>query len=377
MSGRTVKVGLLYPARDACSPANWSGTPRGLIDGLGECGVRVVPLGAGLPVGLREAVALLSRATVKNVAVANRTIIRRHARNWVLRRSIAAAGDLDGIIAMGTEMYDLGSVRPPGVPVATYDDATLKQMWRHPDFDIRNSGFTEPTVERWFRRQAELTRAATVCCVSTSWAARSFAEDYGIDEACISAVGMGHSPRAHIDPARRDWSQPRFLFVGVDWVRKNGAAVLREFKAVRKAVPSARLDIVGRHPDLHQPGVTGHGFLPRDDPRSQVLLDDLFAQATAFVLPSRFDPSPIAYLEAASAGLPVIATTEGGAGELLGAAAILVHPDNEEALGSALLKLIDPSVARRMGAEAAGQAAKSTWSHVAARILDCLGLGRS
>jgi len=369
-----MRVGLLYPAPDPSSPANWSGTPRGLTGGLGDCGVEVVPVGTPLPVGIHQAVAVLSRAGGKRGAVAERTRVRHHSRNWALGRSLRAAGSLDGIVAMGTEMYDLAAVRPPDVPLATYDDGTLLQMWRNPDSDIRQSGFPEGEVLRWFDQQAASSRAADVCCVSTGWASRSFVEDYGVDEGRVHVVGMGHRPRRLVAAVARDWSVPRFLFVGVDWVRKNGDAVLQAFEEVRREVPAATLDVVGRHPLLDQPGVTGHGFLPREDIEGQALLDDLFARATAFVLPSRFDPSPIAYLEAASAGLPVIATTEGGAGELLGPAAVTVHPDDQAALVDGMRRLADPATAREMGAEASRRSAGSSWAHVAARILDALAL---
>jgi len=129
---------------------------------------------------------------------------------------------------------------------------------------------------------------------------------------------------------------------------------------------------VGRHPKLDQPGVVGHGFLAREDAAAQARLDALFASATAFVLPSRFDPSPIAYLEAASAGLPVIATTEGGAGELLGAAAITVHPDDPAGLVAAMRRLADPETAQSMGAQASHNARHASWSDVARRILGAL-----
>ena len=305
----------------------------------------------------------------------NRTAVRVCLRDWALSRSIVAAGKLDAVVVMATEMFDLAAIRPRGVPVAAYYDATLLQMWRHLDSDTRRSGFPEREVLRWCERQAEASRAADVCCVSTAWAGRSLVDDYGVAAELVHVVGIGHRPRRHIDAAARDWSTPRFLFVGVDWARKNGDAVLRAFTDVRRDIPEATLDVVGEHPPLRLPGVTGHGFLPREDPRSQARLDELYATATAFVLPSQFEPAGIVYLEAASAGLPVIATTEGGAGELLGPAAITIDPNDQSALVGAMRRLTDPAFACAMGAEAAQRAAGSTWSHVAARILDALGAG--
>jgi glycosyltransferase involved in cell wall biosynthesis len=250
-------------------------------------------------------------------------------------------------------------------------------MWRNPASDIRQSGFPAGAVHRWFARQGRSSRAASVCCVSTGWAARSFTGDYCVPLDRVRVVGMGHRPRSGAADVERSWRTPRLLFVGVDWQRKNGAAVLRAFAALRASHPEATLDLVGRHPRLDEPGVTGHGFLPREDPDAQRTLDRLYAAATAFVLPSRFDPSPIAYLEAASAGLPVVATTEGGAGELLGAAAVTVHPDDDAGLVDALHRLADPATARAMGAQASQVAAASSWPAVAARIADALASVRA
>ncbi|WP_411701068.1 glycosyltransferase family 4 protein [Conyzicola sp.] len=367
-----MRVGLLYPNPDPVSPSNWSGTPHGLAGGLRANGVEVVPIGAKLPPIVHESVAVLSRIGGKRGAVAERTIVRQISRTRALGRRVAAAAPgLDAVVAMGLELFDLAAVKPAGVPFVTYDDGTLLQMWRNGDSDIRRAGFPEAEVHRWFDRQAASARAATYCAVSTAWAARSFVDDYGVPAERVRVVGMGHRPRASA-AGERDWSHPRFLFIGVDWQRKNGDAVLRAFDAVRRSVPHATLDIVGVHPPIDLPGVRDHGFLPRDRPEAQAQLDTLFSTATAFVLPSRFDPSPIAYLEAASAGLPVIATTEGGAGELLGDAAISVHPADDAALVAAMMRLSDSGLARTMGARASAFAATASWEHVASRILQTL-----
>jgi glycosyltransferase involved in cell wall biosynthesis len=369
-----MRIGLLYPARDPLSPRQWSGIPHGLAEGLSKCDVEVVPIGAGLPAGVHQAVAVLSRLGGQRGAVADRTAVRQTSRNWALARSLARAGRLDGLVAMGAEMYDLAGIRPPGIPLGTFDDATLQGMWRSANSDIRQSAFPEKVVHRWFGRQASSSRAASVCCVSTQWAARSFTEDYGVEPRRIHVVGMGHRPRHHIAAVERDWSVPRYLFVGIDWQRKNGDAVVRAFSEIRKSFPDAKLDLVGRHPRLGEPGVTGHGVLPRENAQAQERLDNLFARATVFVLPSRFEPAGIAYLEAASAGLPVIATTEGGAGEMLGNAAITVPPDDHDAIVDAMRRLADPAVSRSMGAAAARRAGESTWADVALRILQALQL---
>lgn len=373
-SGQRRRIGLLYPQRDPRFPGNWSGTPSGMAMGLEECGFAVVPIGVNISWAVNAAVSIASRSTGRTGPVADRMPVRQLSRTVALSRSMKEAGALDGVIAMGTEMYSLRSVVPASVRCATYDDGTLLQMWRNVDSDIRRLGVPEHHLRRWFDRQASSSRAADVCCVSTSWAARSFIHDYGVGARGVHVVGMGHLPRASAGVTERDWQQPRFLFVGVDWRRKNGDAVLESFRKVREVHPGATIDLVGEHPKILEPGVRDHGFLPREDPEAQALLEDLLRKATAFVLPSRFDPSPIAYLEAASAGLPVIATTEGGAGELLGTAAMTVHPDDSEALTQAMMRLCDSGTAQAMGNEARRRASESAWRDVAQRVLASLGL---
>ena len=256
-----MRVGIIYPVPEPLAPANWSGTPHGLASGFAACGVDVVPIGVKVPHGLHELVAVLSRSTGRRGAVADRMQIRQWARTRALKTSLRQHQTLDAVIAMGTEMYDLARILDKVAPCATYDDATLLQMYRDPNSDISQSEFPERHVARWIERQSASSNAATVCCVSTSWAARSFEDGYGIPPSRVAAVGMGHRPRSAATGVTRDWSKPRFLFVGVDWRRKNGAAVLNAFEEVRRVAPAASLDLVGNHPVIDAPGVRAHGFL--------------------------------------------------------------------------------------------------------------------
>ena len=239
------------------------------------------------------------------------------ARSVAIASAINRFASLDGVVAMGTDLYDLPTVlRMTSVPAVTYDDGTFDLFLRYRDLDLRQSGVAVKTVRRWARRQQAACQVANVACVSTEWAKKSIVEDFSVPEHKVRVVGMGHRPRS-VPENQRSYETPRFLFIGADWRRKNGAAVVAAFAEVRKCFTEATLDIVGQHPPLNEPGVTGHGFLPRESAAAQEHLDRLLVHATAFVLPSLFDPFGIAYLEAASAGLPVIATTCGGAAELL------------------------------------------------------------
>ncbi len=366
MSRPPFTVGMIFPSKAPLAPNQWSGTPFGLKQGFESLGGRVVPIGHFFPPVIREAEAALARVG-RSGAVADRAPTRVRARRWTFQRQLDAAQPLDLVVAMITEGYHLEDLRFT-CPVVTYDDGTYAQIWRHPDSDVANGGYPAKEVQRWIRTQRSSMLAADRVCVSTGWAARSVVEDYGVAADKVAVVGMGHRPRQSA-ANDRDWSVPSFLFVGVDWRRKNGPRVLRAFAKLREQSPEAVLHIVGEHEPIHAPGVVDHGLLAKNDPAAQEELDRLFAQATAFVLPSLFDPSPIAYLEAASAGLPVIATDQGGAGELLGDAAIVVDPTDDAAILDAMRAVCDPQRARAMGRSAEQAARESSWPAVARRVL--------
>jgi glycosyltransferase involved in cell wall biosynthesis len=366
------RIGLLYPRINPASPANWSGIPRGLFDGLLSNGLEVIPIPCHLPEWLRLPVALLARAGGARGNVAHHQLIYAWGRSIAIASAIRRASALDGIVAMGTDHYDLRrALKMSSLPVATYDDGTFELFLRYRDSELYRSGYPVEKVKQWAERQGAACRFANVACVSTEWAKRSVVEDFGVPEQKVRVVGMGHRPRS-VRANQRRFESPRFLFVGVDWKRKNGAAVIAAFAQVRQCCGQAHLDIVGEHPPLNQAGVTGHGFLPWDNVAAQEQLDQLFARATAFVLPSLFEPAGIAYLEAASTGLPVIATTRGGAAELLSDGAIAVDPYDHEALVRAMLYFADKDNAQSMGARAKVLAAKSTWRAVGGRILEAL-----
>jgi glycosyltransferase involved in cell wall biosynthesis len=188
----------------------------------------------------------------------------------------------------------------------------------------------------------------------------------------VAVVGAGtHERSRRVD---RDWSVPRFLFVGFDWQRKNGPRVLEAFERVRVSHPQATLDLVGGHPEVSSPGVTGHGILRRDVAEDRDTLKSLFDRSTCFVMPSVFEPAGVVFTEAAAAGLPSVAGTNGGSVDFVGEGGIMVDPQSGDQLLGAMLSLANADAAQRVGALAADRSQLFTWPAVAARILRGLGL---
>jgi hypothetical protein len=341
----------------------WSGVTAGVMRGLRELGVSTAALDVSLPGALEQGLLALAALPTRNRYDAEAAPLTARARSLLARRLLGA--DVDGVIQIGTT-FEL----PAGASYVTLEDMTLRQASRsHPVF----SRMSVRAVERWEQRRAGVYARARCCAAASHWAGDSLLGQYGLEPTRLAVVGFGanHLPKV----PERDWSRPRFLFVGIDWVRKGGPQLLRAFAQVRRAHPAAALDVVGGHPPLSEPGVNAHGVLSQTRPADREIVVDLFARATCFVMPSLVEPFGIAHVEAASAGVPSIGSRVGGPRDVIGAdAGLVVDPESEEALLDAMLRLCDPDTARAMGEAALERSRLYTWPKVAERLLRALGL---
>lgn len=324
----------------------WSGIPESIARALRRQGQEVIRLSSDLPQAIETQGTRIARRVPRLSAqghdapplVALRTArLRRLNLEWRSARTIM----------FGTTFLT------PRVD-ATFEDVTVAQHPWIPESGARR---------RWQRRQAAIYGAASRCFTSTEWAAASIRDDYHQPPEKVVVAGFG--PNTVCRPTEKDWTEPRFIWVGVDWFRKGGDLLLKAFQLA--SIPRARLHLVGEHPRVDLPGVIGHGPV-RDTER----LRAMFESATLLVLPSRFDASPIVTLEAATAGTPVLATRVGGTSELVGDAGITVEPDDVEALAAAMQRISEPTAATRYRSAAIRQAGRHTWDLVATRMIDAL-----
>jgi glycosyltransferase involved in cell wall biosynthesis len=368
----TLRIAVVFPG-DAQARGTWSGTPAGIASGFSELGFDVVRVDARPPRALNaatfNAVALartrprsrdLRGALRQGRAVARLAPEIADLRTRALARTLRSLGRFDAVVQIGT-----GYEVPEGAPIATFEDLTIPQALalEYPGWERLSAA----AIRRRIEIQRRSYERATACCSSTAWAAESVVADYGIDRAKVHAVGLGRNSEP-VPPADRDWSRPRFLFVGLDWEGKNGPGVLRAFARLRAELPDARLDIVGGHPELDAPGVHGHGVLRMGVAEEKARLERLFESATCFVVPSHREASAIVYLESAAAGLPVIGSAAGGSRDLIGDGGCVVDPADDDALFAAMREYSDPDTARDVGAAGLRRSPGFTWRAVAARI---------
>lgn len=357
-SGAKPRIALVQQG-DPTRAGSWSGVPAGLTSGFSALGCEVVPVNAEF----RGAGRLASQL---GMSWADQATSRAFAAAFSLtaNRRLRAAQPLDGVVMIGTS-YTLST----SLPVVTFEDMTVAQALRQPDSAYSELG--DAAAARWKARQKRTYERSHGCCVTSRWVAESLREDYGVPESKVHVVGLGNNLK--IAPAERDWGTPRFLFVGVDWERKRGSAVLAAFAEVRERFPGATLDLVGGHPPVEAEGVTGHGLLPLGTEEGSRRYADLLNRATCLLMPSTFEPYGIAYLDAAAAGVPSIGTTVGGAEDAVGDCGRVVDPNDPAALPRAMLEMADPETARELGARAHARSPSLTWPAVAERVLTALG----
>jgi glycosyltransferase involved in cell wall biosynthesis len=152
---------------------------------------------------------------------------------------------------------------------------------------------------------------------------------------------------------------PPFLLCVARHVAKKGIdTLLHAFARIAGELPGVKLVLVGDGPLFaeHEAlarrlGVAGHVLFTSEIPPARVA--PFIASCAVFVLPSRAEPFGLVVLEAAHYGRPIVATRVGGVPEILtdGVDALLVEPDDPEAMASRILTLLrQPELAARIGA---------------------------
>jgi len=251
-------------------------------------------------------------------------------------------------------------------PYALYLDSTLALTRRH---YRRSAPLTPWAASRWIDLERAVYGGAHRLFPMSDWVRRSLIADYRVDDERIVVVGAGSNLVPSSLPERPD-GPPVALFVAFEWVRKGGPELLEAWKAVRARIPDAELWIVGTR-DTHSPeGEDGIRWFGRIADKAR--LAEIYSSATAFALPSRFDPFPHVLREALGHGVPCVATRVGAVDEIVrdGEDSVLIEPGDPAALAEGLIALLGD----RDRAAAMGRAGRArmldavTWDHVAAKM---------
>ena len=276
----------------------------------------------------------------------------------------AAVGPLDVVHAPGPAVPPAGRA----TLVATIHDLAFLRHPPSPATRVHHEGV------RHARREA-----ARIICPSSSTASEVVdLLEIEPDRVRVVPHGVDLEP---VEPrvadkvlAKLGVTRPYVFWVGTREPRKNLPAVLDAFAAMDHrdvmlvlAGPDRYLGELDAAPRIAD-RITTTGPLPR------AALDALYSRAAAFLYPSRYEGFGLPVLEAMAAGAPVVGGNASSLPECIGDAGVLCDPDDGEAMGRALDRLLDdPDHADDLRQRGFDRAKLFTWAATARRTFEVYG----
>lgn len=208
--------------------------------------------------------------------------------------------------------------------------------------------------------------AATWCVGWSQWVCDSIVADYGVDPERTRVISPGVDTAVWHPAPERDDETFRILFVGGDFERKGGQALLEAFASLEG---DTELVLVTRSEIPRHDRVRVVSDLVPNDER----LIELYRSSDVFALPSRAETFGIAAAEAAASGLPVVVSDVGGFADIVEnkVSGFTLPVADASALTRALRDLRDPELRKRMGAAARQRAVERLDASTnAQRLLD-------
>ncbi len=176
----------------------------------------------------------------------------------------------------------------------------------------------------WSERQSLKTegialRRTALNILSSHWAADYAVSHYQLNPETTVVLPFGanmdQTPSAEYVFSQRQKSEVcKLLLVGTYWKNKGADIAVNALHALLQKGIKAQLTIVGCEPEtpLNDPQVTVIPFVNKNTAEGRKELEDLFLSHSFFILPTRFDCTPIVFCEASMYGLPVLSANTGG-----------------------------------------------------------------
>jgi glycosyltransferase involved in cell wall biosynthesis len=264
-----------------------------------------------------------------------------------------------------------GHIAPDLLPLRHVLLVTDIQHEYHPEFFA-----PEVLQERRVLFADGLRRADHVCAIS-EFTRRTLLERLGVPAEKVSVTPLAAEPGFRPGPVADDAArlaalglEPGYLFFpSHTWPHKNHRAAVEALRILRDR-HGLRLRLVcsghprQAHPSLEaqvaaaglQAQVRFLGYCPPDD------MPSLYRGAAALVFPSRFEGFGMPVLEAMASGCPVVCGDRTSLPEVAGDAALLVDPEDHEALVEALRRVMsDAELRADLRARGLAQATRFSW----------------
>ena len=253
------------------------------------------------------------------------------------------------------------------IPYVTYLDYTLalaEKNW---------SGWAtfnnNKERESWFECESQGYKGAKGIFCMSHVVKKSLIQDYGIESEKISVVG---SSGDFLEPyaGNKNFGSKQLLFNGSDFQRKGGDLVLAAFKQVKKAIPQAKLVILGKKLIVSENGVENPGYISGSE------LQNIFLNTDLVVAPANCDPFPRFVMEAMNYGIPCIVSAKDGMSEIVDheVNGIAIEQPTPDMLANHIIHLLSKPAALESLSQGARQKIKTklNWNNVATQIVNKL-----
>lgn len=309
-------IDAIYLARDdALNVETWSGTPYWIGKALEKVGFRLdyaCPIPEPHRLYYRIKGRLIRMTGWDYSPAGEGPWVRGYGRR--ASRMIAGKG--------GRVLFSCGKPQVPclqtDLPILFFDDASVPAITRtHPS----TTNLFPAAKARMLETERRAIEKSAWACYSSEWAAEAAVRTYGDKLAQkIKVVPFGANmevDRSEADVENIIRSRPRgqcnLLFVGRHWENKGGPTALAAAAELQRRGVNVRLDVVGPEVNTSLPSfVRSHGFVSKNTIVGRDLLDRLYRESHFFILPTRFEAYGIVFVEAASYGVPSLASRIGG-----------------------------------------------------------------
>lgn len=260
-------------------------------------------------------------------SVASEKAIRSPRHNWSFEPRVATnyarqiekrleKSDADVVFASGSMLTcRLKTSRP----TYFWSDATFACMVEYYFFKGRIS---EPTFVHGEELEQEALNNTTGAFYASTWAAESAVQHYHADSKKVHVVPFGanlaNEPTAE---EVEKWIEARpvkpirFIFIGVEWLRKGGDRTLALMEYLTKRGFKCELTIAGCLPPpeiILPPYVKVLGFINNTNAEGQALMRQLFSESHFLIVPSRAECFGLVFAEASAHGVPSLSDHTGG-----------------------------------------------------------------
>lgn len=224
-----------------------------------------------------------------------------------------AEGNYDLIVApaASAEIAELNTK----IPIVYISDSTVKASQ---DYHKALSNVLPSSMRESIETEKRALEKSVLNALTSPWAVNSAIHDFGIPKEKMMVLPFGANfsevpARSDIFPKHKG-KVCKLLFVGVHWINKGGPIAYSVLEKLVRAGIDAELTVCGCIPpqEFRHEKITVIPFLNKSIEAERLKLYSLYAEASFFILPTRFEAYGLVFCEASAYGLISLATRTGG-----------------------------------------------------------------